>query len=33
MTRLDNLTLIGQPVNATNMGEFKRIAGKAGESH
>ncbi|KAH9403554.1 Thioredoxin-like protein 1 [Tyrophagus putrescentiae] len=33
VTRLDNLTLIGQPVNATNMGEFKRIAGKAGESH
>lgn len=32
-TRIDHLCLIGSPVNTTNMGEFKRVAGKKGESH
>ncbi|OTF74596.1 hypothetical protein BLA29_002786 [Euroglyphus maynei] len=32
-TRIDNITLIGQTVTGTNMSEFKRIAGKKGESH
>ncbi|KAH9507019.1 thioredoxin-like [Dermatophagoides farinae] len=32
-TRIDNITLIGQTVSSTNMSEFKRIAGKKGESH
>jgi len=32
-TRIDNLVLIGSPVGTTNMAEFKRVAGKKGESH
>jgi len=32
-TRIDNLVLIGSPVGTTNMSEFKRVAGKKGESH
>ncbi|CAG2113917.1 unnamed protein product [Medioppia subpectinata] len=33
LTRIDYLSLIGSPVSATNMNDFKRIAGKKGESH
>ncbi|XP_052787127.1 thioredoxin-like protein 1 [Mya arenaria] len=33
VTQLDHLGFIGSPVNATNMSEFKRVAGKKGESH
>lgn len=34
VTQLNTLTLIGQTLSAaTNMSEFKRIAGKKGESH
>ncbi|UXI18614.1 Eukaryotic translation initiation factor 3 subunit M [Sarcoptes scabiei] len=33
LTRIDNITLIGQTVSSTNMADFKRIAGKKGESH
>uniref|UniRef100_A0A0B6Z3T6 PITH domain-containing protein n=1 Tax=Arion vulgaris TaxID=1028688 RepID=A0A0B6Z3T6_9EUPU len=32
-TRIDYLALIGSPTNTTNMAEFKRVAGKKGESH
>jgi len=32
-TRIDHLSLIGSPVGTTNMSEFKRVAGKKGESH
>lgn len=32
-TRITQLTLIGSPVAATNMNEFKRIGGKQGEAH
>lgn len=33
VTQIDNLAIIGSPINTTNMGEFKRVAGKKGESH
>lgn len=33
VTSLKNLALYGVPVNQTNMGEFKRVSGKAGEAH
>jgi len=32
-TQIDYLGFIGSPVNATNMSEFKRVAGKKGEAH
>lgn len=32
-TRITQFVLIGSPVAATNMNEFKRIGGKQGESH
>ena len=32
-TVIKYLKVIGAPIDSTNMGEFKRIAGKAGESH
>lgn len=32
-TRIDHLAIIGSPISTTNMGDFKRIAGKKGESH
>lgn len=32
-TRISQLVLIGSPVAATNMNEFKRIGGKQGEAH
>jgi len=32
-TRIDHLAFYGSPVGATNMADFKRIAGKKGESH
>jgi thiol-disulfide isomerase/thioredoxin len=33
VTRIDQLVFYGSPVGATNMADFKRIAGKKGESH
>jgi len=33
VTRIDYLCFIGSPITTTNMGEFKRVAGKKGESH
>nr|VZI34906.1 unnamed protein product [Spirometra erinaceieuropaei] len=32
-TKITNLSLYGNPVNTTNMSDFKRVAGKKGESH
>lgn len=32
-TRIDHLVIIGSPISTTNMGEFKRVSGKKGESH
>lgn len=33
LTQIDHLAIIGSPISTTNMGDFKRIAGKKGESH
>lgn len=33
ITRIDKLVILGLPLATTNMGEFKRIAGKVGEAH
>uniref|UniRef100_V5GYT8 Thioredoxin-like protein n=1 Tax=Anoplophora glabripennis TaxID=217634 RepID=V5GYT8_ANOGL len=33
VTQLDHLAIIGSPISTTNMGDFKRVAGKKGESH
>lgn len=33
VTQIDHLAVIGSPISTTNMGDFKRIAGKKGESH
>ncbi|KAK7466606.1 hypothetical protein BaRGS_00037329 [Batillaria attramentaria] len=32
-TQIDYVGFLGSPVSTTNMGEFKRVAGKKGESH
>lgn len=32
-TRIDHITIFGSPISTTNMGEFKRLDGKKGESH
>lgn len=32
-TKIQRLVLYGKPINTTNMGDFKRVAGKKGESH
>ncbi|GBM76131.1 Thioredoxin-like protein 1 [Araneus ventricosus] len=32
-TRINHLAIIGSTISMTNMGDFKRVAGKKGESH
>ncbi|XP_014215988.1 thioredoxin-like protein 1 [Copidosoma floridanum] len=32
-TQIDHLCIIGSPISTTNMGDFKRVTGKKGESH
>lgn len=33
VTVIEHLAFIGSPISTTNMSEFKRVAGKKGESH
>ncbi|XP_030766301.1 thioredoxin-like protein 1 [Sitophilus oryzae] len=33
ITQIEHLAVIGSPISTTNMGDFKRITGKKGESH
>lgn len=33
VTHINHLAFYGSPISTTNMGEFKRVAGKKGESH
>ncbi|XP_029032748.1 thioredoxin-like protein 1 [Osmia bicornis bicornis] len=32
-TRIDHLAIIGSPISTTNMGEFKKVVNREGESH
>jgi len=32
-TQIDHLSVIGTPINTTNMNDFKRVSGKKGEAH
>ena len=32
ITQIDHLAVIGSPIDTTNMKEFKRVAGKKGET-
>lgn len=33
VTQIDHLAFYGSPISTTNMGDFKRVAGKKGKSH
>ncbi|KAF2358305.1 PITH domain [Trinorchestia longiramus] len=33
VTRVNSIQVIGSPMQTTNMSDFKRVAGKKGESH
>lgn len=33
VTQIDHFAIYGSPISTTNMGNFKRVAGKKGESH
>ncbi|KAG5878316.1 hypothetical protein JTB14_025366 [Gonioctena quinquepunctata] len=33
VTQINHLAFVGSPINTTNMGDFKRVTGKKGESH
>lgn len=33
VTQIDHLAILGSPISTTNMGDFKRVIGKKGESH
>lgn len=33
VTRIDQFSIIGSPISTVNMSDFKRVAGKKGESH
>ena len=33
VTQIDHFAVIGTPISTTNMGDFKRVVGKKGESH